>query len=103
MRIRNKSGRSRIIAPAGGKPIEVPDGESIEVDDALGRSLIEQVDRWAAAGPTKVDTDVKSVLAQVGNDKDRARTALDKERSSEGKPRKSLVDALTKIIESEED
>ena len=103
MRVRNKSGRSRIIAPVGHAPIEVPDGESIEVDADLGKSLLAQTDRWAPAGPTTVDTDVKGVLAQVGDDRGRARTALEKERGRDGKPRKSLVDALTKIIESEED
>lgn len=103
MRVRNKSGRSRTIAPAGGKPIQVEDGESVEVDDDLARSLLEQTDRWSPAGPTNVDTSIPGVLAQVGNDRSRARTALEKERGREGKPRKSLVDALTKIIESEED
>ena len=102
MRVRNKSGRSRTISPAGGRPVHVDDGESVEVDDELGRSLLEQSDRWAPAGPTDINTSIPGVLAQVGDNKDRARTALDAEQASE-KPRKSLVDALTKIIESEED
>ena len=101
MKIRNKSGRTRTIAPVGHPPIEVADGESVEVDDALADSLLEQPDRWAPAGPTNVDVPIPAVLAQVGDDKGRARTALDKERQSD-KPRKSLIDSLTKIIESEE-
>ena len=101
MRVRNKSGRTRIISPAGGQPIEVPDGESVEVDDALGRSLLDQPDRWAPAGPTNVNTSVEGVLAQVGDSRDRARTALEAEQASD-KPRKSLVDALTKIIDAQE-
>lgn len=102
MRVRNKSGRSRIIAPAGRPSIEVPDGESVEVPDDIGRSLLEQTDRWAPAGPTDVDTSIPGVLAQVGDNRDRARTALEAEQASD-KPRKGLIEALTKIIDAQED
>jgi hypothetical protein len=101
VRVRNITNRPRLI-PSDGTPIEVDAGEAAEVDDALGRRLLEQEDRWAPAGKTDVDTSIKGVLAQVRNDKGRARTALEAERASEN-PRSTLVDALTKIIESEED
>ena len=101
MRVRNKSGRSRLIAAAGRPTIEVEDGESVEVDDDLGRSLLQQTDRWAPAGPTNIDTSIPGVLAQVGDDKGRARTALEAEQATD-KPRKSLVDALTRIIDAQE-
>ena len=101
MRVRNITNRPRLI-PADGTPIEVDAGESAEVDDDLGRRLLDQSDRWAPAGPTNLDTSIKGVLAQVRNDKGRARTALEAEQASEN-PRATLIDALTKIIESEED
>ena len=101
MRVRNKSGRTRIISPVGAQPIEVPDGESVEVDDALGRSLLDQPDRWAPAGPTDINTSVDGVLAQVGDNRDRARTALEAEQAAKN-PRKGLIKALTKIIDAQE-
>jgi hypothetical protein len=101
--IRNKRDRSVTIAPTDGTdPVEVEAGGTAEVDDHLGTSLLQQPDRWEPAGPTSVDTSIHGVLAQVGTSKNRARTALDMEQASE-KPRATLVAALNKIIESEED
>ena len=101
MLIRNKRDREVSVAPAGVTPFVVEPGGTAEVDDALATSLLAQSDRWGPAGPTSVDSSIPGVLAQVGDSKDRARTALAKERDSD-KPRSTLVDALTKIIESEE-
>ena len=99
MLIRNKTERPRSIEAVGHEPILVEAGESAEVDETLGASLLDQPDVWGPAGPTNVDVSIPAVLAQVGDDKDRARTALEKEQATD-KPRKSLVDSLTKIIES---
>ena len=103
MKVRNKRATAVMVDPKNGHaPFLVEAGDTAEVSDKVGRSLLEQPDRWGPAGPTKVDASVDSVLAQVGGDKNRARTALEKERASD-KPRSTLVDALSKIIESEED
>ena len=48
MLIRNLRDRPVTIAPADGKPFVVDGGESVEVDDRLGESLLEQVDRWVS-------------------------------------------------------
>jgi hypothetical protein len=68
------------------------DGETVEVEEA---ALSIYTDRgWVLAdsGPVKVD----DVLSQVGDDPERARLALEAERSGD-KPRKSLVTALERI------
>lgn len=102
MLIRLKQDRARTIAPTDGSPpIEVEANGTAEVSDALGTSLLAQSDLWAPAGPTSVETSVPAVLAQVGNSKDRARTALAREQEQD-KPRSSLVAALNKIIDTEE-
>jgi len=100
--IRYKDDEDVTIAPVGREPIFVEAGASVEVDDDLGMSLLEQSDKWAPAGPTNVEMSIPGVLAQVGDSKDRARTALEKEQATD-KPRATLIAALTKIIESEED
>ena len=103
MRVKNLRNVPVSIAPPGsGRPVEVDAGESVEVVDDLGRALLAQPDRWAPAGKTDVNASVPSVLAQVGDNRDRARTALEAEQASDN-PRKSLIDSLTKIIESKED
>ena len=102
MLIRNKRDRAVTIAPADGtSPIEVEANGTAEVDDSLATSLLAQVDRWEPAGPTSIDTSIAGVLAQVGTSKDRARTALEQEQEQD-KPRATLVSALNKIIENEE-
>ena len=102
MLIRNKRDRAVTIAPADGSPpVEVEANGTAEVDDNLATSLLAQTDRWAPAGPTSVDTSIAGVLAQVGTSKDRARTALEQEQEQD-KPRATLVSALNKIIENEE-
>lgn len=100
MKVMNRRSVPVTLAPAGSKPIVVEAGATVEVDDDLGASLLEQPDRWTSYGvDTSTSKDV--VLAQVGNDKDKARKALDEELAAD-KPRITLVDALTKIIENEE-
>lgn len=100
MKVMNKRAVPVTIAPPGAKPLIVEAGATVEVDDDLGQSLLAQPDRWTAYG---VDTDssVGAVLAQVGDDRTKARKALEDEQAAD-KPRKTLVDALTKIIEAEE-
>lgn len=102
MKVRNLRNTAVVIAPPGSNPIEVGAGATVEVDDDLGKSLLDQSDRWAPAGKVDTSTSIDAVLAQVGDDRNRARTALEAEQASD-KPRSTLVDALTKIIESEED
>jgi hypothetical protein len=49
MKIRNKRDVDVVIAPAGAHSgIDVAAGGVVEVDDALGASLLEQSDRWEA-------------------------------------------------------
>jgi hypothetical protein len=80
----------------------VEPGESVDVDEDLALALLAQPAKWGPAGETDTDTSVPGVLAQVGDDKGRARTALDKEQASD-KPRSTLVDALNKIIDDGSD
>lgn len=98
MRLKNVSGVAREIAETG-QTVDVD--EVFEVaDDDLGKRLLDQPANWAAYG---VDTQssVDAVLAQVAGDKTKAAKALAEEESAD-KPRKTLVDALTKIIDSED-
>jgi hypothetical protein len=99
VKVRNLTDDDVVIAHPDYPSVDVPAGESVEVDDALGTLLLEQPDKWAPAGPTNVEAPVPTVLAQVGDNKDRARTALEAEQAKD-KPRAGLVNALTKIIES---
>ena len=100
MKVRSKRSTAVVVDPKNGNaPFTVEPGDSAEVDEKVGKSLLEQVDRWEPAGPTDVDVAVPAVLAQVGDSKDRARTALEAEQAKD-KPRAGLVNALTKIIES---
>ena len=95
MEIRNLTADAREIPDVG----FVEAGGVIEVDDDLGESLTEQVDVW---GDADAGTTVKDVLAEVGDDPDRARQALAVERGSE-KPRKSLVSRLEEIAANDEE
>lgn len=53
MKITNQTERPREIAATG----QIVDaGETVEVDDDLGRSLCEQPANWAEAKPTKTKT-----------------------------------------------
>lgn len=86
--------------------VEIPDvgfvdaGDVIEVDDDLGKTLVLQVDAWE-----EVDRGgrppVAEVLAEVGDDPDKARAALAVEHES-GKPRKSVTSKLEDILNAEE-
>ncbi len=97
MKIRNVTGRPRGIGVTG--QIVEP-GEEIEVADDLGRSLLEQPARWA---PVDGDDTVAAVKKRVGDDPVHARDALAVEQAKGDNARSTLIDALTKIIESEED
>lgn len=87
--------------------VEIPDvgfvgpGDVIEVDDALGRSLVKQVDAWDQVGGPNSRPSVPDVLDDVGDDPDKARQALALEREAD-KPRKPLIAKLQKIVNSEE-
>lgn len=97
MLIRNRRPYAVQIAATG----QVVDGgEAVEVDDEIGSSLVEQVDAWEAADGTSRPT-VDDVLADVGDDPDRARQALAVEQGSD-RPRKSLVSRLEEIASREE-
>lgn len=96
MLIRNKRPYAVEIVDTG-QCVEA--GETAEVPDELGKSLVQQVDVWEPAdGGTK---NVDEVLADVGDDPVRARRALALEHEAD-KPRKSLVSRLEEIIASDE-
>lgn len=46
MKVRSKSAGERVIDAPGHPPVVAGPGEVIEVADDLGKSLLEQVDRW---------------------------------------------------------
>jgi hypothetical protein len=98
MLIRNKRPYPVEIVATGQR---VDAGETVEVDDEVGESLVEQVDAWEAADDNSRPT-VEQVKADVGDNPDRARQALAVERES-GKPRKSLVSHLEDIVASDEE
>lgn len=98
MLIRNKRPYAVEIVATGQ---EVEGGETVDVPDDVGGSLAEQVDAWETVdGPSRPTVD--EVLADVGDDPDRARQALAVERDS-GKPRKSLVSRLEEIAATDEE
>lgn len=68
MKIMNLHDRALCIAASG---VTVEPGESAEVDDALGASLAEQVDRWGAAPKAKPPTKPKAPAAESEEDTDR--------------------------------
>lgn len=97
MLIRNKRPYAVEIVDTG-QCVEA--GETAEVPDEVGESLVQQVDAWEPAdGGTKT---VDDVLADVGDNPVRARRALALEHDS-GKPRKSLVSRLEEIIATDEE
>lgn len=56
MKIRNKRDRGCLIAPAGAMSgFEVEPGGVVDVPDDLGRSLLEQSDRWEAVAESKTN------------------------------------------------
>ena len=55
MKIRSKSDTPRSIATRG-HPIVVEPGQTVEVDDDLGKRLLEQPDRWVKAGSKKKES-----------------------------------------------
>lgn len=60
---------------------------------------------WSAAGevvPAEVDKPMQDVLADVGDDVGRAQAALAAEQGRE-KPRQTLVTALARVIDKQED
>ena len=97
MQVKNKRPYAVEIVATGDR---VEGGETVEVPDELGESLIEQVDAWEAVDGGR--STVTEVLADVGGDPDRARQALAIENES-GKPRKSLVSRLEEIIAANEE
>jgi hypothetical protein len=94
MEVRLKDPNGREIPNVG----VVEGGETIEVDDELGESLILQEDVWEAAdgGGSRV----RDILDDVGDDPDKARQALALEREAD-KPRKSLISRLEGIANPE--
>ena len=89
--------------------VEIPEvgfvepGDSIEVDDDLGASLLEQEDAWEQVDDNRAGRPpVAEVLDEVGTDPDKARTALAVEQESD-KPRKSLVSRLQEIVNNAEE
>lgn len=66
MRIQNVSGRDREIVTPDDRSINVTAGETFDVDDELGKSLLEQPDNWAPAGSGKsLDQLTKEELVEV--------------------------------------
>ncbi len=55
MKIRNKGPRGRSIAVVGYPSLHVEAGETVEVDDKLGESLLKQTRRWERPKSTKTD------------------------------------------------
>lgn len=104
MKVKNVSGERLGVVPANDGPHFIADmDEIVEVRDSVGARLLEQPRNWAPAGGVPDEATVGEIKAWVGDSAGRARRALDDERSRGDKARSSLIDALTKITESEED
>jgi hypothetical protein len=88
-----------VIIPAAGY-LEVTPGEPVEVPNAVGQSLCEQVDNWRPVGGAQPT--VKEILAEVGDDPDAAEAALNAEQATDS-PRPKLVGALEAVIASAPD
>lgn len=96
MKVQNKRSYALEIPNVG----IVESGDVIEVPDDLGASLVEQADVWEEVERGGRQS-VPEVLAEVGDDPDKARTALAVEQESD-KPRKSLISQLEEIVNAEE-
>jgi hypothetical protein len=83
-------------------------GKRISRADAIHYGLLEPDEQDEAdeadEGAELVDAKIDEVLAEVGDDKEKARLALEAEQAS-GKPRKTLVAKLEELVaaEGEED
>lgn len=100
MYVRNRQAEGREIVHADFIGY-VEGGETVEVPDHVGLSLVDQPDVWEEASGASSRPTVDDVLDGVGGDPDRARTALALENEAD-KPRKSLVSKLEEIVASSE-
>lgn len=48
IQVKNVSGTDRAVQPAEGEPFHVAAGETVEVANDLGKSLLQQPDNWAS-------------------------------------------------------
>lgn len=78
---------------AGGPVSE--DGDAEHIKQLLAEKMIEKVKAAPAAAPEPKDPTVEEVLAEVGEDQDKAAAALEVEKT--GKNRSSLVKKLEAI------
>lgn len=76
-------------------------GGTVEVSEELADALSRQSDVWEVVDGPRRPT-VTDVLADVGDDPNKARRALATEHES-GKPRTSLVSRLEEIVAADEE
>ena len=86
----------------GGELGPVEPGDTVEVPDDIAEGMREQTDAWRETTGGDTRRTVDEVLDDVGDDPDKARTALAVEQQ-DGKPRKTLVQKLEEIIASSEE
>lgn len=98
MLIRNKRPFAVDIVATGQR---VEGGDTAEVPDEVGKSLVAQSDHWEKADGTSRPS-VDDVKKDVGDDPNKARLALAVEHES-GTPRKTLVTHLEGIIATREE
>jgi hypothetical protein len=97
MKVKSPPGAGHLRIPVDGDVIDVPVDEAVEVDDEMGRSLVDQ--GWLevdARGAT-----VAEVLEWVGDDPERASAALAEERAKDD-PRVSLVSRLESMTKEDD-
>jgi hypothetical protein len=75
----------------------IPDGFNDERLDELAKDkMVEKVKAEKAEASSSGEPSVKEILAEVGEDKEKAATALEQEKA--GKNRKTLVEPLEAIL-----
>lgn len=52
MKVKNARDWAVTVAPANAEPFEVEAGATVEVDDKLGKSLLQQEENWSPVGST---------------------------------------------------
>lgn len=97
-----------VVRLQGGSRTNVHKGQpvpaSADPDDVkrlLKEKYLAEVDDTDAAEPESKEPTVKEILAEVGDDKEKAAAALEAEQAKGDKARSSLVEKLQAVVDAE--